>query len=139
MKKDLQRASITVETALLMPLILYVIFALLYINFHTYNRVWARECAEEAALDGIIGAVKRGEDGQRQMDIKLEQCKRSLPFAMFGVQTRAKSDKRKVTVTIEGETKAIWGGFRWKIKEETNRKIIKPVVFIRQVRLWTEE
>ncbi|HEY9574535.1 MAG TPA: hypothetical protein VIR32_03265 [Lachnospiraceae bacterium] len=139
MKRKIKTASITVECALLMPIILYVIIGLIYINFHSYHCLWARVAVEEVALDGLIASVQRDHNGQKEMKIKLEQLKSNLPFAIFSLKTSEKSDKFKVKVLIEGETKAVWGGFQWKIREETTRKIIKPVIFIRQMRVLTKK
>ena len=57
MKKQLRKGSMTIETALLMPVILLVIMTVLYLFFYVHNRAWLTAAAYEAALSGSMEAA----------------------------------------------------------------------------------
>lgn len=46
------RASVTVEAALIMPVVLFTIFMALYLAFHVHNRTWLSSRAGEQAISG---------------------------------------------------------------------------------------
>ena len=46
--------SLTVEAALLMPVIFLVVFMSLYLTVHIHNRVWIGACAAEQAVSGRV-------------------------------------------------------------------------------------
>ena len=54
MKKRMKRGSMTIEAALLMPLLLLVVMITLYLFFYVHNKVWLTAAAYEAALDGSM-------------------------------------------------------------------------------------
>lgn len=49
----------TVETACLMPLILFVLMALIYLCFFVHNRAWLTAAAYESAVSGSMEGVKK--------------------------------------------------------------------------------
>ena len=54
MKKVAKRGSMTMEAALLMPVILLVLMVTLYLFFYIHNRAWLTAAAYEPALDGAM-------------------------------------------------------------------------------------
>ena len=56
MKKRMKRGSMTIEAALLMPLLLLVVTITLYLFFYVHNKVWLTAASYEAALDGSLEA-----------------------------------------------------------------------------------
>ena len=54
MKKRMKKGSMTIEAALLMPLLLLVVMITLYLFFYVHNKVWLTAAAYEAALDGSM-------------------------------------------------------------------------------------
>lgn len=57
--RSLSKASFTVETALLMPVILFTIFAALYLTAHLHNRSCLYAGAAEQAISGHEQAARR--------------------------------------------------------------------------------
>ena len=49
MKKRMKKGSMTIEAALLMPLLLLVVMITLYLFFYVHNKVWLTAAAYEAA------------------------------------------------------------------------------------------
>ena len=58
MKKRMKRGSMTIEAALLMPLLLLVVTITLYLFFYVHNKVWLTAAAYEAALDGSMETAR---------------------------------------------------------------------------------
>ena len=58
MKKRMKRGSMTIEAALLMPLLLLVVTITLYLFFYVHNKVWLTAAAYEAALDGSLETAR---------------------------------------------------------------------------------
>ena len=48
----------TIEAALLMPLLLLVVMITLYLFFYVHNKVWLTAAAYEAALDGSMETAR---------------------------------------------------------------------------------
>ena len=46
------RASITIEAALIMPVVIFTVFMALYLAFHVHNRTWLSSRAGEQAISG---------------------------------------------------------------------------------------
>lgn len=44
MKKRMKKGSMTIEAALLMPLLLLVVMITLYLFFYVHNKVWLTAC-----------------------------------------------------------------------------------------------
>lgn len=62
MKKRIKKGSMTIEAALLMPLLLLVVMITLYLFFYVHNKVWLTAAAYEAALDGSM--ERHGQKGK---------------------------------------------------------------------------
>ena len=63
MKKRMKRGSMTIEAALLMPLLLLVVTITLYLFFYVHNKVWLTAAAYEAwtvSVHSIVCGRKRG-------------------------------------------------------------------------------
>ena len=58
MKKRIKKGSMTIEAALLMPLLLLVVMITLYLFFYVHNKVWLTAAAYEAALDGSMETAR---------------------------------------------------------------------------------
>ncbi len=72
MKKRMKRGSMTIEAALLMPLLLLVVTITLYLFFYVHNKVWLTAAAYEAALDGSPVTWIRKVKGLSEVSNKLK-------------------------------------------------------------------
>ncbi len=86
--------SLTVEAALLMPVIFLVVFMSLYLTVHIHNRVWIGACAAEQAVSGRV------------------QPDPDLLFAGKMTSERSESDSAR-SVLIRGETVYFTGQVLW--------------------------
>ena len=73
MKKRMKKGSMTIEAALLMPLLLLVVMITLYLFFYVHNKVWLTAAAYEAALDGSMETA-RPEGKSRDKALKKGKC-----------------------------------------------------------------
>lgn len=55
----LQKGSLTVEAACVMPVILLTLTGTLYFCFHVHNRAWLTSAAYESALCGSMEGIKK--------------------------------------------------------------------------------
>ena len=55
----LQKGSLTVEAACVMPVILLTLTGTLYLCFHVHNRAWLTSAAYESALCGSMEGIKK--------------------------------------------------------------------------------
>ena len=111
----LKTASVTIETALLMPVILLVIFSIISLDLYMISRVTCESAACEQAVSG-----KAFED---------------LFVPGSAPAVRAENDSESVRqVTFSSETAAVYGRFRWPVEASASYKKVYPVKGIRQSR-----
>ena len=118
----------TIEAALLMPLLLLVVMITLYLFFYVHNKVWLTAAAYEAALDGSMEtarpegksrdkALKKGTGFYESKNLKLQV-----------------SEGKKVQVTYDLDMFSVYGGFNSHLQVKGSVKVIKPVTWIRKVK-----
>lgn len=114
------KASLTVETALLMPLILLVIFSVIYFDFYEMNLVVCHSAAIEQAISG-----KSDEE---------------LPLIAAPKMSRRSSDsKTKRTVSFQSDTYASPYSHTLRSQSvEAAYSYVSPTAFIRKARLITD-
>jgi hypothetical protein len=106
------QASATIETALLMPLILLVIFTAIGLDLYTISRTTCESAACEQAVSGKV-----------YEDLFLPG---SEAASRSGHDT---SDER--SVSFESGTKTVYGHYSWPIREEAVYRKYHPVKGIR--------
>ena len=57
--RTVNKGSLTVETACVMPLILFTLLGLIYLNFFVHNRAWLTAAAYESAVSGSMEGVRK--------------------------------------------------------------------------------
>ena len=133
MKKRIRKGSMTIETALLMPLLLLVIFGMLYLFFYVHNRTWLTAAAYEAALDGSMEAwVPEGMCSEKALQ-KGKKLGNTGFFGSKNLKIQATAGK-KVRVIYDLDTISVYGGFKGHLQIKGEVKILKPVSWIRKVK-----
>ena len=122
MKKRMKRGSMTIEAALLMPLLLLVVTITLYLFFYVHNKVWLTAAAYEAALDGSDKALKKGKELGNSGFYESKNLKLQV------------SEGKKVQVTYDLDMFSLYGGFNSHLQVKGSVKVIKPVTWIRKVK-----
>lgn len=133
MKKRMKKGSMTIETALLMPLFLLVIFGIFYLFFYVHNRAWLTAAAYEAALDGSMETYRpKGACGEKA----LQKGKELGNIGFFGSENLKIQTKtgKKVRVVYDLDTRASYGGFNGHLQMKGEVKILKPVSWIRKIK-----
>ena len=109
------RGSLTVEAALLMPVIFLVVFMSLYLTVHIHNRMWICAYAAEQAVSGHI------------------QPDPELLFAGKMVSERSESDTQR-SVCIRGETVYFTGQVLWGAEVSACYDICRPVPYLWKIK-----
>ena len=109
------KGSLTVEAALLMPVIFLVFFMCLYLTVHIHNRVWIGAYAAEQAVSGRI-----------QPDPK-------LLFAGKMSSERSESGSAR-SVMIRGETVYFTGQVLWSTDASAHYDICRPLPYLWKIK-----
>ena len=133
MKKRMKRGSMTIEAALLMPLLLLVVTITLYLFFYVHNKVWLTAAAYEAALDGSMETA-RPEGKSRDKALKKGKELGNTGFYESKNLKLQVSEGKKVQVTYDLDMFSIYGGFNSHLQVKGSVKVIKPVTWIRKVK-----
>lgn len=132
MWKRLKKASFTVETACVMPVILLTLFGLLYLFFFVHNRSWLTAASYEAALCGSMEGFQ--EDGA-VYDTAQERSRMLGNTGFFGAENLRTSTSAGNTVLVTYDLDTLAGfGMSWHLHVEGEVEVIKPVSWIRKVK-----
>lgn len=132
-----RRGSFTIETACVMPLILFVLMGSLYLNFYVHNRGWLTSAAYEAALTGSMEAVKENGKVYENALVKGRELGNT---GFFGAEnlTMQVNTGSKVSVIYDLDTVVPFAGVKWHIRAEGTSKVIAPVTRIRKLKAAAE-
>ena len=141
-RKRMGKGSMTVEAALVMPVVLLVLFLIILLTMHVHNRAWYTAAAGEALItastQGNSGEISPGEILRQKMSQRTG--KQEFPLGNVAVRTARNGDEYKVEVdltSLEIPGLPVWKN---KITERTTR--IRPVSWIRKaqaVEAWKGE
>lgn len=132
MWSTMSKASFTVETACVMPLILLTVTGTLYLCFYVHNRTWLKAAACEAALSGSMEGIK--EEGKVQATAE-DKAKALADQGFFGgtdLRTATETGKG-VKVSYDMDTVAVFD-INWKLHVESAAEIVKPVEWVRRIK-----
>ncbi|MDO4477432.1 MAG: pilus assembly protein [Lachnospiraceae bacterium] len=113
-KWSVKKASATVETAMVIPVILIVVFGLLYLDFHTQNSMVCLSAAAEQAISG-----------QTHEDL--------VTFGNRPVRGISE-DAASRTVSFETSIRTIYGAYQRTSRHEASYDKLYPVSFIRKMK-----
>lgn len=132
-----RRGSFTIETACVMPLILFVLMGSLYLNFYVHNRGWLTSAAYEAALTGSMEAVKENGKVYENALVKGRELGNT---GFFGAEnlTMQVNTGSKVSVIYNLDTVVPFAGVKWQLRAEGTSKVIAPVTRIRKLKAAAE-
>ena len=130
MKNKIQRGSMTVEMAMLMPLILLV---LLFLFFWIHNRTWLTAASYEAALDGSMEVVVPDGKIYEKALGKGRELGNIGFFSSRNLQVQVCTGK-KVKVIYDLDMYSLYSGFQNHLRTEASVKVIKPVKWIRKAK-----
>ena len=131
--KKWKKGSFTVETALVMPIILLVLMGLLYLSFFVHNRAWLTAAAYEAAVSGSMEGYRKNGAVYETADVKGRILgSEGFPGGEnFSMQTSA---GKKVEVTYRMDIAAGYMGENWNFKVSGEAEVLRPVEWIRKAK-----
>lgn len=131
---EIKKGSMTVEAACLMPLILLVIMGLLYLTFFVHNRAWLTAAACESAVSGSMEGIKKDGavyDTARMRSVELGN---TGFFGAENLSTQTNAGK-EVRVTYDLDTISSYGNLSWHLRAEGKAAVVRPVGWIRKLRI----
>lgn len=133
MRKRMKRGSMTIEMALIMPVILLVLMGTLYLFFYVHNRAWLTAAAYEAALDG---AMENARPDGKSRDKALKKGTELGNIGFYGSRDLKLqvSEGKTMKVTYDLELFSAYGGFNSHLQVQGKAKVIKPVSWIRKIK-----
>jgi len=120
---SLRSGTMSVEAVFVVPLVLFSLFLILFFSFYTYQQVWFTEAAYEAVLS-------QGKE-EEKAKLLLEEA----PLTLSIPSANMKQSKNHVQITYEGQLLPSMGRFNLKFKAKAEIGILRPVDYIRKLRL----
>ena len=121
--RKIKKGSVTIEAALLMPLVLMILIGVLYLDFFVHDRAYLTAAAYEAAISGSMEGYKKKGNIYEKADI---QGRMLGDIGLPGGET--------VKVTYRLEVPAGFLGQKWKLEVSGKAKPLRPVGWIRKVK-----
>lgn len=131
--RTVNKGSLTVETACVMPLILFTLLGLIYLNFFVHNRAWLTAAAYESAVSGSMEGVRKNGQVYDTARMRSEELGNTGFFGAENLSTQTNVGKQ-VQVTYDLDTISSYGNLNWHLKTEGTSGIINPVKHIRKIR-----
>lgn len=127
------QGSLTIETALCMPIILLVWLGTVSVCLFVHNRAWLTAAAYEAAVTGSWDYVWEQGDVEERASGKLQLLLSQSLYGPRDIRTDIVKKGGTLMVSIEGRHNA-YGGLMWNFHIEGSRKLYRPVSFIRKAK-----
>ena len=131
--RTVNKGSLTVETACVMPVILFTLLGLIYLNFFVHNRAWLTAAAYESAVSGSMEGVRKNGQVYDTARMRSEELGNTGFFGAENLSTQTNVGKQ-VQVTYDLDTISSYGNLNWHLRTEGTSGIINPVKHIRKIR-----
>lgn len=116
-----------------MPLILFTLLGLIYLNFFVHNRAWLTAAAYESAVSGSMEGVRKNGQVYDTARMRSEELGNTGFFGAENLSTQTNVGKQ-VQVTYDLDTISSYGNLNWHLRTEGTSGIINPVKHIRKIR-----
>ena len=131
--RTVNKGSLTVETACVMPLILFTLLGLIYLSFFVHNRAWLTAAAYESAVSGSMEGVRKNGQVYDTARMRSEELGNTGFFGAENLSTQTNVGKQ-VQVTYDLDTISSYGNLNWHLRTEGTSGIINPVKHIQKIR-----
>ena len=115
--RKMNKGSLTVETACVMPLILLVLMGLIYLSFFVHNRAWLTAAAYESAVSGSMEGIRKNGQIYDTARMRSEELGSAGFFGAENLRTQTNVGK-EVQVTYDLDTISSYGNFNWHLRTE---------------------
>ncbi len=123
----------TVETALLLPLVLLAWMGAVSACLFVHNRAWLTGAAYESAITGSWDAIRSQGDAEGRAREKLRLLLGNSLYGSKNIHAETEEKGGRIFVTVRGRHGA-YGGLHWSFRVTGSRKLCRPVSYIRQAR-----
>ena len=128
-----KRGSLTIEIALLMPLVFLAWMGVVSVCLFVHERAWITAAAYEAAITGSWDAVSREGDVVGRAQEKISVLLQDPWYGPGRIRTGVEGKGDVLSVFMEGRRRS-YGGLQWDLHITGSRKLRRPVSFIRKAK-----
>ena len=122
------KGSFTIEAAVIISFLTFVITGLLFLSFFLYDRCVVERTAAMAALRGSEAVWEKNPIRYQRADEAVSEILTGRLLGADSIEKSVKASGSQVTVSLSMKFK--W----WDFKAEAEKKAVNPVLFIRNCR-----
>lgn len=122
------KGSFTIEAAVIISFLTFVITGLLFLSFFLYDRCVVERTAAMAALRGSEAVWEKNPIRYQKADEAVSEILTGQLLGADSIEKSVKASGSQVTVSLSMKFK--W----WDFKAEAEKKAVNPVLFIRNCR-----
>ena len=135
MRINSRKGSFTIEAAVLSGVFLFIFLGLFQLFFFVHNRAWLSCAAYEAAVTGSMAGELSGQDPEWSAFAKADYLKNSGLYGLEDLDLSVHiSALGNVEVKYAYKVPVIWQENRFAVHTSGNSRILRPVLWIRQVK-----
>ena len=127
-KQRLRRGSLAVEASILVPFLIFIVFAFLCLCLYLHDRSVLVACAAELAGKGVAQKYQSEEALEEWLNAQARGLAEGRLLAVREFEVSVKVTAQKVVVGYRGSTPLLGG---LELQEEAYAKRLNPVTFIR--------
>lgn len=130
------RGSITVEAAVVVPLMWMVIFLVISLTVYVHQRTWYTEIACEAVITGSGQGAYKGKDASEEAKQVMNKRKQEYEYPFEGADCTIAGGKDQVSARLSGSILFFLpqGYVEKSYSSSVEAQVIRPVEFIRHLR-----
>lgn len=119
------KGYLTIEAALVFPVILSIVMIMMGLSFYVYNRVIVKECINEAL---VLGAREDIENRETYMRERVSKTLNENGVALEVTDIKTHAGITKVKIRVEGRVNVLWiTSIEMPIKIEEELKIWRTI------------
>lgn len=128
-------ASITVEAALVVPIVLMVIFLMISLDFYVHDRAYYTLCAYETALTGNSFRRISEEEGERNAKETISLLRNAHRMPTELPDGTVRMEEETTEAIFSGSVYRLWGTGSWEYQVRGSVRRIQPEETIRKIRM----
>ncbi len=129
----MRKGSLTIETALLMPIVLLVWMGVVSVCLFVHNRAWLTAAAYESAITGSWDFICKEGDVESRAWEKINILLQNPLYGSSDIHTAVEKRGDTLLVSVEGRHSS-YGAIQWRFQIIGSRKLYHPVSFIQNIR-----
>lgn len=131
MKKTLRKGSFTVEASMLLPFIIFIIFAFICLSIYLHDRSVLSSCAGELAGKGAMEKYRSEKELEAWLQGQAIGMAKGKLLCLRELEASVRVTRQTVTVSYTGST-SLLGGLS--VREEEQAVRLNPTIRLRRIR-----